>query len=394
MRRIRVQGLVKLANLVRRQLGGPVAPAALDELRRRVGETLEQLDLYLADEHLTAAALPAPSRKAYEFLKSVDFDVVETSDAPAGGGHLRGTVAITGLRGLLRRLLDRLSRESHPAALTEVHELLCARLEGIDSLLDAESLRPEHLKDETRSSIGWLRYFARRGNFDAYVSAVARSQPVFERAAAASGRFRPPVAVHFRPMKGMWRVRALADGCRIELPAAMICFPAEAFERLAAAAFRRDGSDEAIVAEMLSPACQGILAELEAISGGSGGTGGVHHDLGAAFERVNAAHFGGRLARPRLVWGRAFTMRKFGHYDRVHDTVMVSGSLDAAGVPDFVVEYIVYHELLHRELGVDWRRGRRAAHTGEFRRAERRFPRLAEAEAVLKRLAGGTAGAT
>jgi len=56
-------------------------------------------------------------------------------------------------------------------------------------------------------------------------------------------------------------------------------------------------------------------------------------------------------------------------------------------VPAFVVDFLVYHELLHKKLSVTWRDGRRRAHTPQFRQAERRFPRCAEAQAVLKRLA-------
>ena len=387
MRRIRVQGLVKLAQTVRRQLAGGVSRDALDALRERVEQTLEQLDLLLADEELTPAALPGPSRRAYEFLKGVDFDAVETCETPAAGPHAPGEVTITGLRGLLRNLLNGLSVEPGPGPLAELHDILCARLTAIEALIETHDLRSEHLKEQTRWSLAWLRYFSSRENYDAYAAAVARARPAFEREAAASGKFPRPVAVHFRPIKGIWRIRAVADGTRVELPVPMIVFPAEVFERLAARAFRRAGSDEAIVERMLAGAYQDVLAELEALSGGgTGSAAGVYHDLAAAFDRVNAAYFEGRLARPRLLWGRAFTMRKFGHYDRIHDTVLVSASLDAAGVPGLAVDFIVYHELLHRELGVDWKNGRRAAHTPDFRRAERRFRQFDEAREVLRRL--------
>ena len=71
----------------------------------------------------------------------------------------------------------------------------------------------------------------------------------------------------------------------------------------------------------------------------------------------------------------------------VRDTVMVSSSLDSADAPEFVVDFILYHELLHKKLGVSWRNGRAMAHTTAFRQAERLFPRHAEANAALNGLA-------
>jgi hypothetical protein len=88
-----------------------------------------------------------------------------------------------------------------------------------------------------------------------------------------------------------------------------------------------------------------------------------------------------------LTWSRTFTGRKFGHYDPIRDTVMISCSLDRSSVPVQALDFVMYHELLHKQLGVDWRSGRAAAHTPEFRAAERRFDHYQEAEALLKRVA-------
>ena len=47
----------------------------------------------------------------------------------------------------------------------------------------------------------------------------------------------------------------------------------------------------------------------------------------------------------------------------------------------------MYHELLHKKLGVGWQNGRRAVHTPEFRRQEKRFEQCAMAETALRRFA-------
>jgi hypothetical protein len=111
------------------------------------------------------------------------------------------------------------------------------------------------------------------------------------------------------------------------------------------------------------------------------------HDLTAAFDRMNVGYFGGRLSRPRLTWSDTFTGRKFGHYDPVHDSVMVSATLDQAKVPALTVDFVVYHELLHRELGIAWHNGQTRPHDQRFQEAERQFEQFNRAKQVLDRLA-------
>ncbi len=67
---------------------------------------------------------------------------------------------------------------------------------------------------------------------------------------------------------------------------------------------------------------------------------------------------------------------------------MISRTLDYADVPAFVIDFVMYHELLHKKLGVAWRNGRRAVHTPAFRREENRFEQYTAAEAALAALAG------
>jgi hypothetical protein len=386
MRRIRIQGVVRLANLVRRQLGSPMSAAALDELRTQVAETVEQLELVLSDEGLRPEAMSPASRKAYEFLKGVDLDSIETSADAEDEGQLLGNVRITGLKGRVDAAAHRIADAPDAAERARIHEEISSGAEQIEELMLVESLQPEHLHDETRIRLAWLKYLADREHFDAYVEAVARARPAFDREAAASSKYAPPVWVCFVPTKGIFRLRGCADGTRATLPTPMIALDAAALAEMAAMAFRRHGRQR-VLEHMLGDGYRAVAAELDALAGITERTAGAHHDLAAAFDRVNAAYFDGIVERPRLTWSRSYTMRKFGHYDYARDTVMVSSTLDRADVPAFVVDYIVFHELLHKKLGLTWRAGRKAAHTAEFRRRESRFKQLDEARAVLQKLA-------
>jgi hypothetical protein len=115
-----------------------------------------------------------------------------------------------------------------------------------------------------------------------------------------------------------------------------------------------------------------------------GAPAGRVYDLDALFDRLNTEHFGGRLSKPHLGWTLRDAWRTHGHYDPAHDTIVISRSLDDPATPAFVVEFILYHEMLHVAMPAERRDGRHVHHTPTFRRAEAAFPRMREAVTWLE----------
>jgi hypothetical protein len=126
--------------------------------------------------------------------------------------------------------------------------------------------------------------------------------------------------------------------------------------------------------------------EYLAIPSGSYSRGRVH-DLEISYARINREYFHGKIPRPHLVWSNRLTYRKFGHYQWDIDTVMISQTLDQPRVPEYVLDYVMYHELLHKQLGIQRINNRSRAHTGTFRKAENDFSRIKEAKEYLNKLA-------
>lgn len=109
------------------------------------------------------------------------------------------------------------------------------------------------------------------------------------------------------------------------------------------------------------------------------------YDLDEIFDSLNLRYFRDALPKPVLTWSARKTYRILGHHDSTHDTVVVSKSLDDASVPAFVVEYIVFHEMLHIAHPTKHVNGRRYNHTPAFRRDERKFLYFEEAERWIER---------
>jgi hypothetical protein len=113
---------------------------------------------------------------------------------------------------------------------------------------------------------------------------------------------------------------------------------------------------------------------------------GHFYDLDAVFEDLNTRFFHGLMARPRLSWSQTKTRRILGHYDPAHNAIIISRIFDHPAVPRYVLDYILYHEMLHLKHPVKLRGSRRCVHSAEFQTEEKLFPRAAQANAFLKRL--------
>jgi predicted metal-dependent hydrolase len=113
---------------------------------------------------------------------------------------------------------------------------------------------------------------------------------------------------------------------------------------------------------------------------------GHFYDLDAIFEDLNARFFHGLLGRPRMSWSQTKTRRILGHYDPAHNAIIISRIFDHFAVPRYVLDYIVYHEMLHLKHPVRLRGTRRCVHSAEFQAEEKLFPHMAQANAFLKRL--------
>jgi hypothetical protein len=262
---------------------------------------------------------------------------------------------------------------------------------------------PAALRAPSRRAYQWLKFLSDEGRLGEHLDALGLVAGFLGLAVIRAG---PPVRVDLYHTKALYRIRSGRDGLRLTISEGFLTAPVDVLEGLVRLALGHGPGDDrgrggrrghrrartaARSADLTrlreyvrGEEFRGILAALEA-NGGSAATPtlGRHNDLEAVFERVNAAYFNGGLARPVLTWNAAITRRKVGHYEPATDTVMLSLTLDGPAVPEYVVDFVMYHELLHKHLGIAFVNGRQRAHTPAFRKAEKRFPQYAMAQEFL-----------
>ncbi|HEX2066445.1 MAG TPA: M48 family metallopeptidase [Candidatus Thermoplasmatota archaeon] len=114
---------------------------------------------------------------------------------------------------------------------------------------------------------------------------------------------------------------------------------------------------------------------------------GTHRSLLESYLRVTLDMGLTPPAVPKLLWSKEVARHRLGHWDPDHQAVVISQVLDDPKVPEFVLDYVLYHELLHIIHPVRMGSGsKRVVHSAAFRRDERRFPGWQEAEKWLARL--------
>jgi len=395
----RLSGLVASANRARAQLTAGLTAEQAADFRRWVLAVLAQVEAVGRAAHRKPSDLPGPSYRAYQFLKSLDLAHLP---GPAAEGEA-GLAAAPRLRHLISlaqhfnaRLapLAGLPEEGADAPAAGIAAEAARQAAVVEALCAERGSGPSQLPPQSRRAYQWLKFLAEPENVLSVAAALALAQHMLT---GADWPRRPalvgcPVRLEFYPMAYLYRMRpegrGRTDPLQVTFSPGYLYAPPEVLEAVlrAALGFARPPVKARLHAYANSDDYAETLVALELLTEPPPGSlRGWHYDLDQVFDAVNARYFGGALARPRLTWSRTITGRLLGYYQRSSDRLMISQALDDAGVPRAVIELVMYHELLHKHLGVQVVNGRHYAHTEAFRQAERQFAGYAEAQKFLER---------
>jgi hypothetical protein len=113
---------------------------------------------------------------------------------------------------------------------------------------------------------------------------------------------------------------------------------------------------------------------------------GRHVDLESCFDRLNVEYFGGAMSKPQLSWSAKRSRHVLGRYDATHHIIYISRVFDSRDVPSYVLDYIMFHEMLHVKHQSRVCESRVLVHTPEFKADERRFAHYGQAKIWLRRI--------
>ena len=261
--------------------------------------------------------------------------------------------------------------------------------ESVEQIITEGGKSAADLPIRSRRAYQWIKYLSEEKHIQRHLDAIQRIS-IFLPNMPRSRRFnRYQVEFKLYHIGPLYKIREQNKTIEIVAQESFLYAPDRVFLALLDTALQPSSeSSRQIIREYASGKQYKIIREsLEYLSipPGSFSTG-KHHDLKKSFNRVNQYLFSDKLIKPHLVWNNRLTRRKFGHYQEDTNTVMVSISLDHPRVPEYVIDYVMYHELLHQKLGARLRHNRRYTHTPEFKKKELDFPRIKEAQKFLNKL--------
>ena len=103
--------------------------------------------------------------------------------------------------------------------------------------------------------------------------------------------------------------------------------------------------------------------------------------LEQSFNKINEKYFFGLVEISNLTWHNS--IRRLGSYEYGSDTISISEVLLS---DKNLLDYVMYHEMLHKKFKFNSNNGRTCHHTKEFKETERKFENSTEMEERIKNL--------
>jgi hypothetical protein len=414
--RLRISGLVRAQRKAEEALRQGLPPGEIQAFQAWAAGIVSQVEALCHQYQISPKDLPAPSRKAYQLLQSLNTPelsqllaqnsekkrkkpvaAVVEQNAEYGEVRLRNiTRIIEDLHQMFNAIVQTMpAREADLQLATEpIRAKIQGHIQKIETICQTANSSPQRLPDPSLRAYQWLRFLDVENHLSLHLKSLYR-------AAAQVEALRPkfparlrslPIEVRYYNLPGLYRSQVIDGHLRLVANEAFIGAPQVVTENMLWAVLLPKQRQKEPLAAVCQYAASQAFSELaqkinrEFFDEENERSRGRFHDLKAAFQRVNRQYFRNQLAPPRLVWGQRLSRRKLGHYQPATDTVQVSRTLDNPDVPGFVVDFIIYHELLHKHYGTQVSGGRRYSHTPDFKQAERRFTRFNEAQEFLNRL--------
>jgi hypothetical protein len=107
--------------------------------------------------------------------------------------------------------------------------------------------------------------------------------------------------------------------------------------------------------------------------------------LSESFNRVNEKYFYGLVERPNLIWGSK-SRRQLGCYDYKRDLIKMSRIFESIAKKDpALLDFVMYHEVLHKTHKYKNNMGNNRFHDTAFRKKEKEFEDYEEVDKRMKR---------
>ncbi len=281
------------------------------------------------------------------------------------------------------------SQETFQVYLNDLKTNLFESANSIDRILQDREKSPADLSIRSRRAYQWIKHLSNDVNLREHLDALQRIN-LFLPQIKKPGLFKKHrVDFVFFHLGSLYKIQRKNSSLEITAQECFITAPDNVLIALLKVALEKKDSNslQDIRNYTFSPTYQAARESLEYLDIPPDSYAvGSEFNLLDSYSRVNEIYFQGDLDKPHLVWSNRLTFRKFGHYQWDTNTVMISRTLDQPRMPAYVLDYVMFHELLHKKMGLKLVNQHRFAHTHAFRVEERKFKQFKEAQQKLNKI--------
>jgi hypothetical protein len=395
--KIKITGIVSLMNYVRGRIANGSTVDDVTSLKTMVAKRLSEIDALLKKYRHTPKDLPSPSFRAYQYLASIKWKHIHTiteSEKQPTSPNIR----VPGINATLRqlfariqdlepRLEDNAKHEEIQKVAGEIFSQIEVHCQGIENACESAGVSVSTLPLRSLRAFQTLKFLTSKENFDLMLTGMHRVGTLLrkEYTDVTNGR---TIAFKFANSSSLFSVNSRKDPITLNINICFMNASTKVLDDIMKAIFRKDKKAQMRVKlNAGKDAFSHILIELAAIAMPASSSQGQHHNLGHSFQRVNQSYFNGELVEPALLWNRNINTRRMGYWSPIRRAVVINILLDSAKVPLYVLDFVMFHELLHSVLGSNAGKSKVYSHTAEFRQKERLFSHYQEAENFLKKIA-------
>lgn len=272
-------------------------------------------------------------------------------------------------------------------------EKIRRKVKRLKNALKKKGIPPSRLPLPSYRATLWLNFLGEEAQLQQHLSALREyrsiAQEVLQNPAGIGRLLNPVLEINIFCLPYIYQTKKQGGRTQLSIHEALINAPRKVKIDLTLAALK--GSKPALRNIRKYCSSREYYQMENLIRGSQQAQGSSPHgkqvDLGQVFEKVNRDYFRGQMERPQLSWSVKRSYRRLGTYSAQLDQVTVSRTLDNMEIPAYVIEYIMYHELLHKKMGVQRANSGKRNHTKAFKELEKQFEYYEEANQYLKTLA-------
>lgn len=280
---------------------------------------------------------------------------------------------------------SRLEGHVYQTAIHSIREDILTQTTSIHKKISAFNSPLTQLSNPARQAFLWLAYLVEEDHLEQHCQSLARVERAFQTALPRKQNF----DIRFYNCKFTYSIHHNSQSIHATLHEGFIFAPDSVFTEIVKTLKKNTSANknQVIKAFIAGGSFQNCYTQLNPqLKTKKLHTQGTFHDLNASFERVNRNYFNNKLEKPTLTWSARRTYRTMGYYDVARDILTVSRTLDHVSVSTDVLDFIMYHELLHKHFGTKAVNGRHISHTARFRQAEKDFEHFQQASHDLQRI--------